>query len=726
MKHFLTNLLLVFAAFLAKGQTNIVTYAGNAGKETFYDVLQLSDGSFLVSGYAENLDWLPPQVPATELTYTGSIPNAQGTNRYGILLQFSEDFQSILHVVHFPKGTVEDIRFVKTDAMPYVPTGNLYISCNTTDSDDNDGGYLLAKLNNNFVNGVPTSLVWHRAVWAKSGPKDYHPWDVTNDGRVFHIGGEAFGYDWSAVYCLDQNGQRTRVENWRNHWLSNGNEWRGTPASANPLGSPDSVAFSGIVLKIWGRCDLRSWTPADYYTWLPDGNGGTRMGRWPTDFLFNGPCDPAAPTANGPSYTGYSAASGSPVHGGTCVVVDRRNNDLYLGMNFKSVAANGSPDFEPAVVAMDVTGTLRWWSRLYHEVTPIGDTVNSIPDQYVDALAIDYANEQLVVAARAHGNNVENLWEGNSIAANPGANAFQNQFTGTNGNIHQSWLGKLRLADGVLAHATYVAELAEGTGSLGSPHPDPNLDGWPDPNTGWPDVNTTRLARNNVKVSSNGAVCVLGVGRRTITTANAHQKMVKPFYGGKSCWNSFVRAYDASLNVPLYSSLVVGQWDTLTQAGGDNTELFGIFKTNLGVVCVGRQKADLDGSALGNDVPVAHVPGWGTATPTGESALLVYYRAQNLLNEDDGPAGTTINQTGQQSAMNLNLFPNPTSGQVSFSPAVEGQYRVIDGLGRQVANGKASGGTIQLTGLPTGCYFLQIATQQKSIWVGKIFVTHDW
>jgi hypothetical protein len=54
-------------------------------------------------------------------------------------------------------------------------------------------------------------------------------------------------------------------------------------------------------------------------------------------------------------------------------------------------------------------------------------------------------NNKLVVGARAHGNNTENLWEGNTVAANPNAKGFQNQFTGTNGNIHESWLGKLRL-----------------------------------------------------------------------------------------------------------------------------------------------------------------------------------------------------------------------------------------------------------------------------------------
>ncbi|MBK8846339.1 MAG: hypothetical protein IPO27_07095 [Bacteroidetes bacterium] len=546
---------------VAFSQTNMVTYAGNNGKETFYDVMQITDGTFLVCGYADNLNWISGAVTQIQLTNTSGIPNSLGSNRYGFILHLSADLQTILQCVHFPQGAVEDIRFIKTNTKPYTPTGDLYISCNTADTDPNNGGYVIAKLDNNFINGTPSSLLWFNAVWAKSGPKDYHPWDVAIDGKLFYISGEAYGYDWSAIYALSQNGERTIVNNWRTHWLKNGTEWKGTPASANPLGSIDSVNFSGIVLKIWGRCDLRSWTASDYNTYFADENGGTKKGKWPLDILFDGPCDPLNPTAVSPGYNGY-AASATPVYGGECIAIDKRNNNLYIGMNFKSVLPGGLPDFEPAVIAMDSTGMLMWWSRLYHEITPAGDTVNSSPDQYVDALAIDYTNDKLVVGARCHGNNVENFWEGNTINSNTAAFGFQNNFTGSSGNIHISWLGKFQLNNGTLTNSTYLAELAEGTGLLGTPHTDPNLDGWPDPNTGWPNVNTTRLAKNNMKVSSNGDVCVIANGRRTITTANAYQKMVKPNNGGLSAWNSFVRVYDNQLHIPKYSSLVVGVWDT--------------------------------------------------------------------------------------------------------------------------------------------------------------------
>ena len=698
-----------------QAQTNMVTYAGGTGKETFYDVMQVSDGTFLVCGYADHLDWLDAGVQRVELSLEGDLPNALGSNRYGFILHCSADLQTVLQVVHFPKGAVEDIRFMKTSTQPYTTTGDLYISCNTADTDQNSGGYVIAQLDHNFVNGIPASLSWSRVIWATGGPKDYHPWDVAGDGKVYYIGGQSYGYDWSAVYCLDHNGKSTAVNNWRTHWLNNGSEWRGTPASSNPLGSIDSVRQSGIVLKAWGRCDLRSWTAAEYNLYQSDGNGGTKKGKWPLDVLFNGPCDPASPSHNSPGYTGYSL-SGTPVYGGQSIVADKRNNNFYIGMNFKSVLPGGEPDFEPAVIAMDSSGMLLWWSRLYHEITPAGDTVNSSPDQYIDALTIDYAHNNLVVGARCHGNNSENLWEGDAIATNGQASGFQNRFTGSSGNIHISWLGKFGLDDGVLAHSTYMAELAEGTSGLGTPHPDPNLDGWPDPNTGWPDVNTTRMAKNNMKIASNGDVCVIAAGRRTITTANAYQKMVKPYQGGSSSWNSFVRVYDTELHVPRYSGLVVGVWDTLTQAGGGNTELYGVWKTNQGVVCVGRQTADANGVPTGNDIPVTHVPLWGSATPQNESAILVYYQAANLYDPNDGPVITGLHQTGSNAgAGDLMTYPNPVSGilHVYFPNEtladVSWKYALSDMFGRTIEQGDLVDSAIDCGRFPAGLYHLQVS-----------------
>ncbi|MEI7802940.1 MAG: hypothetical protein WCI97_09870, partial [Bacteroidota bacterium] len=102
----LTLIIFLFAFQTVSAQTNIVTYAGNNGKETFYDVLQITDGTFLVCGYADNLDWINASVQNIELGNTSNIHNSLGTNRYGFILHLSSDLQQILQVVHFPQGAV--------------------------------------------------------------------------------------------------------------------------------------------------------------------------------------------------------------------------------------------------------------------------------------------------------------------------------------------------------------------------------------------------------------------------------------------------------------------------------------------------------------------------------------------------------------------------------------------------------------------------------------------
>ncbi len=695
-------LMLVLSANIFS-QSNIVSYAGNAGKETFYDVLQLSDGTFLVSGYADNLEWIPATISKTQLTYTGVIPNVGGSNRYGFLMQLSSNLQTILKVVHFPQGVVEDIRFIKTNSQPFTTTGDLFISCNTMVSQANNGGYLLAKLNGNFITNSPTALSWNFAVWADGETKLAHPWDVTSLGEVYYVTGFAHRPDWSAIHCLNANGLRKVVPNWRTHWSATGAEWRGTPASANPTTS----SYSGIALKAGGRAELRSWTDADFNSINPDGNGGTRKGKWPADFMFNTAGNPITPVVTSPGYNNYS--SSGDVYGATSIIVDKRNNKIYIGMNFKTTTA-GTPDFEPAIICFDNTGNMLWWERLYHEITPAGATVQSLPDQYVDALAIDYNNNTLVVGARCHGNGASNFYKGNSIASNPTATGFQNQFTGTNGNIHLSWLGKFGLADGILSNSTYMGEYNEGA-SLGTPLTAVNLDNWPNPNTGWANLNTTRMAKNAIEVSSNGDVSVLAVGRRTITTANAYQKMIKPA-DGVSSWNEFVRVYDTNFNAPKYSSLIGGTWDPVSGAGGDNTDLFGVCNTTDGVVVVGRHVANATtGLASGNAIPVANIVPWGNATPNGESAVLVYYKTTGTLSN-----ASTANVTNNAFA----VYPNPSSSilNVEFSNndlnTASWKFSIIDMLGRNILSGNLVNNTIDVSKFNDGIYTLKVTASDTS------------
>ena len=98
---------------LLEAQNLLVTYAGNGGNESFNDVIQLSNGHFIVAGAADNLDWISTGVPKIVLSNPG-IVNNQGTGKVAFLAELSSDLQGILAVYHLPAGAAEDFRFIKT------------------------------------------------------------------------------------------------------------------------------------------------------------------------------------------------------------------------------------------------------------------------------------------------------------------------------------------------------------------------------------------------------------------------------------------------------------------------------------------------------------------------------------------------------------------------------------------------------------------------------------
>ena len=424
--------------------------------------------------------------------------------------------------------------------------------------------------------------------------------------------GAEYDFDWASMHKLDADGELAVVEHWTAHWTTQGECY---DAASDCAGT---VTHSGVVLKAGRRGSLRSLTQAEYDEVNSDGNGRLdRPGKYPDDYFFGGPCIVGGSCPGGPGYTGYRT-SDKPTQRLGDVVIDRVSGRIYIGISTQSVLPGGNPDFEPALVAFEPDGEIAWWNRLYEETND-----NSTPDQYVDHLAYDYTSDSIVVLARAHGNNVINLWRGNEIDANPSASGFQNQFTGTNGNIHISWLGRFTGADGVLQASTYVAEYNNTTGALGNDLTDPNLAGWPNPNGGWPNVNTTRC--NDVDIASDGSVVISCTGRRTITTNDAWQQMVH-FDDGSSTWNEFVRVYTPDLSNVTYSTILVGSWDPIAADGTGNTELPAIVPVSGGVVAVGYHQDDGTGVAEGQPIPTSSVlPSWGTDVPTGQTGIVSHF-----------------------------------------------------------------------------------------------------
>jgi hypothetical protein len=621
----LFSLLLVSTA---RGQ-NSVFYAGGTGVDRFDDILQLSDGSFLIVGATESLDWIPAD--AVRIPLPGDkIEGSPGGASIGIVLHVAADLQSVRAVAHFPPGAVETVRRVRTSARPGEKTGAIVIAALTNENKrDPASGTVLARLDANFVDAVPTGLAWIRNVWTGNTNREYSAFDLTSTGEVYYVSGKDFHPDWVALYRLTPDGADDVVENWRFHLFTrpDGSQASGhfTPASSAADGV---VNQSGVVFKL-NRPDLRSWTPAAYEWVHSDGNGGTRQGKWPNDYYFNGPASPEGGETAGPGYTGYRTgknATGRVV----AVAVDRSSDDVYVGFSFQSRLPDGNPDFEPAVISFDKTGQLRWWTRLYEE-----NATNSTPDQYVDGLDIDYSSSQLVVLARCHGNNETNLW--------PGNDTFQPRFTGKNGNIHIGWLGRFQTAGGVFVNSTFVAEPMDNP--KGKPLEDGPFAGWPPPTAGWQDLNTTRV--RDMRVDASGRVFLTSLGKHTRTTANAWMQNYKPGEGVPQ-WNKFVRVYSADLKSVEYSSIVGARWDPITGEGDSDLDLRAILPIEGGLIAVGfhetHTQADRDaeienltkrkreivedklpqpGQLKGAPLPAENAPAWGGGTTTDDAAVIV-------------------------------------------------------------------------------------------------------
>jgi hypothetical protein len=240
---------------------------------------------------------------------------------------------------------------------------------------------------------------------------------------------------------------------------------------------------------------------------------------------------------------------------------------------------------------------------------------------------------------------------------------------------------------------------------------------WPDPNDGWPTLNTTYLGKNRTKVTADGSVVVLGKGRRSMTTADAFQRMPLPGGVAKSCWNDFVRVYPAHLGKPLYSSLLVGQWDTLTQSGGDNVKLSGVWKTARGVVVVGQHTGE------GNNMPVAQVPAWGESTANGPTGVVAYLPGTQLLNWADGPVNPPVSGVTTSNSMSFEIYPNPASDRLYLQLPANGQFQLFNNWGQLLwSQALVRGASHWPLTLPSGAYWARIQWPDGSSTVRSLVV----
>lgn len=586
-----------------QAQDDIVTYAGGEGNERFYCGLQLSDNTLLVGGAADDLDWLPSDVPVVELNSEDArgtaVPAADPADdlqgAVSFLLHLSADGTTIHTAYRFPAGAGGAIRDIKTSSMPGVATGDLYLGGLWTNTGHSTPPHCwVGKLDRNVVDGSPSGLTW---IWTDimngGGDRFRQNWDVGGDGKVVYSSyKDPSAGAWHAVYRLKADGSvRDTVPNWWDH-------------------SPWCVSLKP------GNNDMRSLTQADYDRVTSHSGQSKKKGAYPHDFYFAGP---SGIDDNAGGYTGYRSDGKTATT--AAIAVDRRDNTMYIGFN--TPVANNTHDFEPTVMMMRPDGEIAWYSHLYDEwtddnndgIVDDGETHQSPPDHYVDGVAVDYTAPttapEIVVLARSHGNAPENLWSGTG--------SFHNQFTGTNGNEHLSWLGRFAGDDGTFVNASWLAEYDPWGDNFGAAYTDPILDGWPDHNRGWADLKTTR--GHDLVVDLAGQPCVLANSRGPVTTSNAFQKAARPTDGLAGCWSDFVRVHTSDFSSLTYSSILSGPCDSTTGGGGGNIVLHALVPLATGVLVAGYHPLDGD-LPKGDPMPVVSVPDWGATAPQGESAVL--------------------------------------------------------------------------------------------------------
>lgn len=576
---------------------------GNKGVTLLRGALALSNGEFLLTGAAEDFSWVKGASPTRLGFPSTSLPGSGGTTT-PFLLHVSADFETLKGLYTLPAGSISEITRIRSTEVPGQPTGAIVISGRFAGLVGPTDAYWIARLDGNGVDKPIRTLEWIHVVKAPGDgptknraarPGDFaerQPWDVRSDGQVVYAEGEPYATSWAALRVLSADGKTGVMPAW-------GDE--GGPV---------------IALKAGRKNSLRSTTAEDFEHRQEDENGNPgRKGRYPDDYYFG-----AFDSDRGPGYTGYRVGQNSTQRVSQ-LAIDRRDNALYFGTSTQSRLPGGLPDFEPAIVAMDAQGKLKWWARGYleNERAPgdqtSGDVINSPPDQYVDHVAVDYARNALLVLARCHGNNQVNLWAGNTIRANRGRPGFKTGFTGKASDIHISWLARYELHEVRILNATYVAEMAQG-GEAGRPIPLGPLKGWPDQNS-WNTLNTTNVLA--LMSDAFGRPVMVGRGRRPYTTENALIPNLKPTEG-VSRWSKFLRAYAADLGSIEYSTLIQSKWNSADgSAPNDEITLHDVAVLNGGYLTLGSYRPAAE-PPMG-ELPLGQAPAWGKLTPVSAASF---------------------------------------------------------------------------------------------------------
>lgn len=599
------------------------------------EIHALSDGSILGAGWSKDLKWVPKGVRTTEFS-AGTVDSRDSSGR-AVLVRWSSNFDSILWVAAFPKGTVGPVRRIRSSEQPGATTGILYLSGDRTVSDPLRDGYFLARIQGHLDrNSLPT-VAWIRDVscsprraGGRQGVSQYktvQAWDVDNMGRVLLARGAEADYDSAEIVRITANGGYDLVAEFRSHVTVKGKLWRGSPAEFDRrTGWNDSLRYSRLFLKATDaqgpRSVQRILVAAGKTTslnadssqiWTPDSAAGLRRGGSPLDILFSGPCreyysdqgnhfPDSVRCPNERGWSGLTASSRATARIGG-LVVDRRTNRWALGVTWNALSRDGSSLDIPVVSVYESEGKLLWWSRLRSDASL--DTVAlsakaSLSE--IQSLAVGQTEhttgQTLVVQARAR--NTEAFWSTDRGRLGKG---WRRSIDGlAEYGSEATWLGKLTLVNGGFLAATWQAVADSGSG--GNRLSD-FFGGWPVPGSAGEILSNTfchpRLGLDDV-----GTVQTFCQGERPLTTSGAFQSVSAPGARGPVGWNGLT-VWTSALDQPLWATAFDGTRSVGDSGIGvaidDHTPLF-----DGGAVVVGH--------VLRSSIKVRSVapPGWADST----------------------------------------------------------------------------------------------------------------
>lgn len=148
------------------------------------------------------------------------------------------------------------------------------------------------------------------------------------------------------------------------------------------------------------------------------------------------------------------------------------------------------PGFDPFVALYSPQGEMLWGNILL-------DGFLSEPDQKCQGIAIDPSNGDILISYRQHGNNIH------SMINDP--NGIFPRWTGSQGNIMITWLGRIDAVSGELKNSTYMYSRMPATYQ-----------------SGWPDL-SNYFMHGGISVDQQGYVYVGGMARNVSpTTRNAY------------------------------------------------------------------------------------------------------------------------------------------------------------------------------------------------------------